>query len=287
MVDEMTPEGLTAKVAKLAAAVADLSAKNAMQLNFIGGVKSGQGGVGSFSSSEKEGFFEHYLEANPQEDRQRTLSDNNPQLFDASDTRAVRKLVDSDRSSGLTSGFNVPEPAWCFLFDASASVKELLKSTMCLLEKKRSTPREDVQPGETVSPEDQHIDKICESLSVAENIRSPYDYCVWRGDYIRRRWRMGNAVTPDDHEQLQHLEIQLCWLMNCLARINPHTQESAEDFESKAATATLNQAAKMEGQPCVPIQSYTGGGAKGGGAKGGKNGSKGGSRDGKGGGKGN
>ena len=56
MVDEMTPEGLTAKVAKIAAAVADLSAKNAMQLNFIGGVKSGQGGVGSFSSSEKEGF---------------------------------------------------------------------------------------------------------------------------------------------------------------------------------------------------------------------------------------
>ena len=231
--------------------------------------------------------FEHYLEANPQEDRQRTLSDNNPQLFDASDTRAVRKLVDSDRSSGLTSGFNVPEPAWCFLFDASASVKELLESTKELLEEKRSKPLEDVQPGETVSPEDQHIDKIYESLVVAENIRSPYDYCVWGGDYIRRRWRMGNAVTPDDHEQLQHLEIQLCWLMDSLALINPHTQESAEDFESKAATATLNQAAKMEGQPCVPTPRYTGGGAKGGGAKGGENGSKGGSRDGKGGGKGN
>jgi hypothetical protein len=252
------------------------------QAAFITGLQVGQSTGDSSSTAtaakeKEEGpWAPHYRATNPHTSRPRTVSEQ-PQLYDLAHSKTFDLL--ESKVSALKYEFRTLEPMLSYLYDVQQLVYEMSPALHDLLKDKRSKPADgDDNPSE----EDQKVDESTWSLvALSNSLDKVYQVLSQRGDYIRLKVKFDNqpgGMSIAERALLQHLEIQFYGMVDGLTLVDDKVSGWIKDFGDKAATATLNHAAKQAAQG---PNRYTGkgrgkGDRKGGGGKGGKGKGKGG-----------
>ena len=245
----MTPEETAAKLASLEALVSE-------QASFINGLKVGQSSSGSSSDAKKkeveqdEGpWAPHYRTKNPHAARPNTVSDK-PQHYDLCNSPTFA-LLDS-KVSALKYEFRTAETLLSYLFDSNQLLNESLPFLTSLLKDKRSKPLEDEGPDSGISEADREVDNHLWALASLQKTNEEI-YRLWsqRGDYIRLKTKFENSpnsITLAERTLLQHLEIKAYGMADGLSLADAGINAALVEFGEKAATATMQYAAKMEAQ---------------------------------------
>ena len=242
----MTPDETAAKLSTLETLVRE-------QASFISGLKLGQSSSGSTSKLVKEvervegPFVPHYRTKNPHAARPNTVTDK-PQHYDLCNSPTFA-LLDS-KVSTLKYEFRTAESLLSYMFDATTMLNETLPYLTTNLMAQRSKPLEDSDPDSFTSEEDRLIDDHVWALA---SLKGTFDevYRLWsqRGDYIRLKTKFENtpnSITLAERTLLQHLEIKAYGMADGLSLADSGINKALEEFGEKAATATMQYAAKME-----------------------------------------
>ena len=264
----MTPEETAAKLVALEALVSE-------QASFINGLKAGQA-TGSASATKKEveqdegPWAPHYRTKNPHAARPNTVSDK-PQHYDLCNSPTFA-LLDS-KVSALKYEFRTAESLLSYLFDSNQLLNESLPFLTTVLRSKRSKPLEDELSENDISEADREVDNhVWALVSLKKSNEEIYRLWSQRGDYIRLKTKFEhrpNSTSLAERTLLQHLEIKAYGMVDGLTLADADINAAVAEFGEKAATATMQYAAKMEAQ--AEHYQLTGGRGKGKGkGKGGK-----------------